>query len=284
MLSFDSLPIRSVIREIVYYPYHYNNAITIVRVLKGAIKIRILSEEYSLLKDSIIVINPKQVVYYEYLTINNEVSITYIDVDFCTNIVEGAGEIILLCNSEKFKDVMRPKYEFLKRQYDKMICERDYNSVKEFIIFLYKEFDYLTHGIHNNRFNDKIVSRYKDIFSIMMPIEDNSQKQTLKYIAEKLDISYVHLKKDIKVRYGHGYKWLRHAAMVETACRLLMDSDESIMNIAVRCGFSDTKYLIKYFKIFYNNTPSKFRRMYCERNRSDTTKFRGELTISEKIQ
>ena len=48
----------------------------------------------------------------------------------------------------------------------------------------------------------------------------------------------------------------------ERAARLLLGTDMRIFEIALVCGFSDVKYLIKYFRRFFHSTPSSFRKLH----------------------
>jgi AraC-like DNA-binding protein len=85
---------------------------------------------------------------------------------------------------------------------------------------------------------------------------------SLKEISACVGISYAYLRTDIIDRFGHGYSWLKHTIMTEMAARLVLTTDRTLMSISVQCGFSDPKYFIKYFRIFYECNPSDFRKLY----------------------
>jgi transcriptional regulator GlxA family with amidase domain len=49
---------------------------------------------------------------------------------------------------------------------------------------------------------------------------------------------------------------------VQTACRMLVDSRESIAGIALRCGFADQSHLTREFRRVTGLTPGAYRETY----------------------
>lgn len=47
---------------------------------------------------------------------------------------------------------------------------------------------------------------------------------------------------------------------IDHACQLLLTTDETVTQIAFRCGFNDTSYFIRLFKRYKNQTPSAYAR------------------------
>lgn len=47
---------------------------------------------------------------------------------------------------------------------------------------------------------------------------------------------------------------------IERACELLCQNDNSIIDIALDCGFNDLSYFIKTFRLHKNTTPAKYRK------------------------
>lgn len=99
-------------------------------------------------------------------------------------------------------------------------------------------------------------------------------KQVKSYIKENYQRNI-----DFKViaeSYGYSYDRFRHIFAEEAnislnqyllncriyeAKQLLLNTDYSIKEIAIRCGFKDTGYFIKYFSNKMNITPNKFRKL-----------------------
>jgi AraC-like DNA-binding protein len=53
---------------------------------------------------------------------------------------------------------------------------------------------------------------------------------------------------------------------IQTACRLLVDTRESIATIALRCGFSDQSHLTREFRRVTGLTPGSYRERYAAAN------------------
>ncbi|MFM2168502.1 MAG: hypothetical protein RIS79_2873, partial [Verrucomicrobiota bacterium] len=53
---------------------------------------------------------------------------------------------------------------------------------------------------------------------------------------------------------------------IQTACRLLVDTRESIAAIAQRCGFADQSHLTREFRRVTGSTPSAYRAEYAAAN------------------
>ena len=49
---------------------------------------------------------------------------------------------------------------------------------------------------------------------------------------------------------------------IQTACRLLVDTRESIADIALRCGFADQSHLTRQFHCVTGSTPGSYREKY----------------------
>lgn len=91
---------------------------------------------------------------------------------------------------------------------------------------------------------------------------DHEISLELKNLAAELDISFYHLSHDIKEKFGSPFLKLLYYSKCEYAAKLLLSTDRRIIDIAMECGFSDTKYLIKHFKQLFHHSPSEFRAMY----------------------
>jgi len=87
-------------------------------------------------------------------------------------------------------------------------------------------------------------------------------KKGLTVLASELGVSLQHLSSDIKEKFRVPFQELLCYSRCERAARLLLGTDMRIFEIALVCGFSDVKYLIKYFRRFFHSTPSSFRKLH----------------------
>lgn len=89
-------------------------------------------------------------------------------------------------------------------------------------------------------------------------------KISLEQLAGITDVSVFRLSHFIKDALGIPYRDFLQNVRFEYALKLLKETDESIMDIARKCGFSDHKYLNKYMKNKFNTTPLKYRNTISE--------------------
>lgn len=82
---------------------------------------------------------------------------------------------------------------------------------------------------------------------------------SLSILSEQLHLNPAYLSMLFKQITGHAFKEYLNQVRVEEAKRLLMDTDYSIIDIAVACGFTNQSYFTKVFKKETGMTPKQFR-------------------------
>ncbi len=125
-------------------------------------------------------------------------------------------------------------------------------------------------------FSEKQVRRFKQI-AVQVAVEP-AETQRLSRLAAEAGITLQHLSQEIKHKYGYAFQELLHYSKCSDAAKLLLSTDRRIIDIALECGFSDVKYLIKYFKLFFRSTPSEFRKKY----RLDTNNLSARIHSTER--
>ncbi len=83
---------------------------------------------------------------------------------------------------------------------------------------------------------------------------------TLKTLAKKLSISSVYLSQLFKRELGMGFNKYLVTCRINHAKSLLANTDELIFDIAIKCGFGDSKHFSKTFKRLTGATPSMYRK------------------------
>ncbi|MBL9114597.1 MAG: helix-turn-helix domain-containing protein [Verrucomicrobiaceae bacterium] len=66
--------------------------------------------------------------------------------------------------------------------------------------------------------------------------------------------------------YGQPPQQYLKRLRIQTGCRLLVDTRESIASIALRCGFSDQSHLTREFRRVTGLTPGSYRERYAAAN------------------
>lgn len=91
-------------------------------------------------------------------------------------------------------------------------------------------------------------------------ISQNYSKQiTLSDVAEYVHLNPTYLSTTFKKTSGYSFKYYLNSVRIEESKRLLSNTDYSILDIAIACGFQDQSYFTKTFKKFTGLTPGQFR-------------------------
>lgn len=89
-----------------------------------------------------------------------------------------------------------------------------------------------------------------------------------KRVANRFLISTRHLNRKLQDYYGKSYSAVVCKIRSDYAKDLLCFSDLSVEEIAVQVGYSNTSNFVRFFKRLEGQSPTKFRRMFHEMNRS----------------
>ncbi len=90
---------------------------------------------------------------------------------------------------------------------------------------------------------------------------NNDHTLTAGKVAKVLGYNPDYLGRIYRKVYGCTITQTIHQSRIERSCRLLMDSDMTIEEIARLCGFSDSDYFRRVFKRYKHITPIAFRKI-----------------------
>lgn len=92
------------------------------------------------------------------------------------------------------------------------------------------------------------------------------KKLTVELMCDIFGCSRTTLMNTFKDRYGVTIGEYINSCRLEKAEQMLLNTNESIKNIAVECGFSDQNYFSKVFIRRFACTPTRFRNNNCKTN------------------
>lgn len=266
------------LRVVSTHSYHWHEDLTLIRVIAGSILLRVSAKDNLMKAGDILVLNRGEMHSLKALEEENLVLIITFKHRLCLQSVADFGESFILCNSAAYGQNNPQLYEELQKQVQGLICaygqEEERAKVRErataIVAYLSHHFDYVASGRTHKRFSDYIIRRNKMFYRNIFVDESPMAEMTLKEIAETQKVSYTYLRTDIIERFGCGFNWMKNRQRVEKAAKMLLTTDKRLIDISNQCGFSDPKYFRKYFQIFFETSPSDFRRQIQAMNIKDS--------------
>ena len=111
-------------------------------------------------------------------------------------------------------------------------------------------------------------SRHEYISQVVALLEDaRGEKITSKQLAERFHVSRNKLEADFKQATGQTIYNFRTQLQLQTARVLLVTTNQSLVEIANTCGFTDESHLIRSFRKKYGVTPGIFRKKHKQNPR-----------------
>jgi two-component system response regulator YesN len=103
--------------------------------------------------------------------------------------------------------------------------------------------------------NNRVIDDIKEYIN-----QNYMNEISLSELSERFSISYSHLSKLFHTFSGVTFRTYLLNYRLEKATQFLMESRDSVKEIAYNTGFRDTGYFIKQFKRHFGSTPSNFRK------------------------
>ena len=84
----------------------------------------------------------------------------------------------------------------------------------------------------------------------------------LRDIANQYNVSCEHLSRLFRKKLGLTFKEYLYSIRLTHACRLLIHTDKSILDISLEAGFPDMRAFSQQFDRVYHTTPKEYRRRF----------------------
>ncbi|MBQ8300981.1 MAG: helix-turn-helix transcriptional regulator, partial [Clostridia bacterium] len=92
-------------------------------------------------------------------------------------------------------------------------------------------------------------------------IKNYNKNITLEIVSEFVHLSAGHFSKKFKAETGIGFKEYLVKIRIQKAAELLYETDDSVTEIAFKCGFNDSNYFGDAFTRIMRISPSRYRKM-----------------------
>lgn len=267
----NGIPAKAYVRGGCQYPYHWHDTLEIELVLKGSVNIGIGDENFLLRENDVAIVNLGELHRITKTHEDNEILFVQIDERFCRSVLPDTGFLFFYCRPAGHEPQAPEKYGALRDYIARLLRaitgkpEAGHKKNIEGILtdmlsYIFRNFDFLRWGFGAIPFDEKLVSRLRQIAGQVSSELDVQIR--LKDLAAEAGVSLQYLSRDIKDKFGLTFLELLYYGKCTHALKLLLGTDLRIIDIALECGFSDIKYFVKYFKKFFHTYPSKFREMH----------------------
>ena len=257
------LPVNIFVHNLNYTQNHWHDALEILFVLDGNIRINLGNSSYELAKEDLIVINPNEVHSTNASKANLVLALQISNEWIKKN--TSLKNMSLSCNSRtstntSLMDDLRGLLAQMIWVYNKQSMGFELQLQSYLFDLLYKLFVYFP-VVHSPQAEYESTRHIERISKIIQYIQDNyADDLMLQDLAGKEHLSVSYISRFFKKYTGTSFKEYLVKIRLEHAVKDLLYSDKSILNLSLDNGFPNTKSFIDVFKKFYEETPSLYRK------------------------
>lgn len=254
------------------HPIHFHDVLEIVLVIDGSIRVKSSCSYFTLMTGEYMIINAHE--YHSIMKLSENPCIAYMHF----RETSGEEEPLLLYDIDVLKkdsDMyygLRKSIAGLAKAAVEGGEQRINEQGEEVLRLLYSNLKYASFLIsgEKNQYKDSSVQieRLNSIANYMYIHYD--EPLTLNSVADAFGISRYYLSHIVKGAYGVSFKEWLNLVRVDRAEGPLLETDEPISEICFKMGFASQQYFTRYFKYYFECTPSQYRKKFREK----TIKYR----------
>lgn len=246
--------------------YHYHDKLELLYCVKGELKITLFSENIVLNEGDFIYISPN----IPHATFSNTDYNEHICIKFANRIIHVPSSRHIL--SEEYYISLLKDYEYfnVKNESRKYIHELFFYAYKNFShddyfkrLALRANIMLIMSYIFKHSENFSIINTtpksLNDFSGVFEYIDSNFATITLDEAAKYCSMSYSYFSRVFKVEAGISFSNYIIKKKINQSLELLSNTNMTLNDIALECGFSNLSHFIKCFNAEMGITPKKFR-------------------------
>lgn len=262
----NGLPLKVSVQQIIHFDLHWHDYYELVYVAKGSLLLHIGNEDYTLTEGQMTLITAMEI---HSLIWTNESNLLVV-IQFDPNFFSLAGTLQHLSFRRKMlMENQNANPGALKQITDRMkLCVFEYNKQPKGYQYRLCSmlFGIIAELLHNDYF-EKAQDTLSDqsfiqnrILTIMTYMNSHYDEElSLKAIAEKEHISYYYLSRIFRETTGVTFRDYLCDIRLRRAQEALLNTNDSLLTIALTHGFSSGKSFFEAFHKRYHETPGKYR-------------------------
>ena len=108
--------------------------------------------------------------------------------------------------------------------------------------------------------SEQLPEEYQQFSKVIDFIQTNvAEKIDIKELARISCLSDSHFRKRFRMQFRLSPQEFILRTRLQAASKMLISTDESIINVALACGFRDQSYFANQFKKFFEQSPKRYR-------------------------
>lgn len=265
----DGLPIKAFIQSISRYKLHWHAEMEIILVLKGSLQVHVEKNDYIIKERQVIVINSNEIHSTNALSEDNLLLVLQIKGTFWDSFSPGIKNVRFgqtsLCGDAETNEALMAHLSKIVRELNKKAEGYQFEVMSSLNLLM----AYLIKNCGCEYTNEQSLpaqeSKLKRLNRIMEYINANyAENITLNDIAKAEYVNFYYLSHFFRNHAGITFREYLNRVRLEKAVEAISDMDRSISEIALSCGFSSVKMLVKHFKEKYRCTPNEYRKRLPE--------------------
>jgi xylan 1,4-beta-xylosidase len=262
----SSLPFKIFFTSMGYRGFHWHKDFELLLILKGDVTLVTRDKTYHLSKGDLYITNPNEFHGLLQGSEKNLFLVLQIDPDLSNPYHQNLHMIKFNLPSDldkktsKYRQICSSCAQIIVEAFEKKegfdyICMAEVNRI---IGLLVRDFSKKIEKNDENKVNIYRISRITKMLDFMN--QNCKNNISLKDLADEVKLSSFYVSHLIKEYTGYSFQ--KNIGLIRThhAIKLMMNSSDTLIDIAMEAGFSDIRYFNKYFKEIFSMTPSELRR------------------------
>lgn len=250
--------------DVSYTPHHWHRSLEVNYLMEGDSQIYVNGNEFIGGDDILMIINSgdihmlRSLCTREVKVVSLIISYDFLkerfpEIDECQFSLDNCPE-----KNDELKSLLRELYDLFSEKTDPFYIWRGNALIYQIIYILLRYYCVKK----NNAVHSRKTEKYKDRFKVIIEYINERYKEDLSLasVAEFYGLSREHLARNFKKYMGTTFKEYLDSIRLNHAHSALLNTDFSILEIALDSGFGNEKALTRCFKKQYGVSPSQYRK------------------------
>lgn len=255
-------------KEAFHIPVHWHDEVEIIFVRKGNLRISIEGNIYEAVAGETYLVNPGELHYMETDTIPVDYYTILFSMDFISSRTQDMLEMELL-------GPLREKKKLLVQDINSVSCVKKIEQLLGKMIDLNDRqegaYQLRTKGVLMELLSELVEAKcfYTPVFrknsnlqrEMISYIQEHfSEKITLKTLGDEFHLSEKYISRYFKDQFSISFMQYVAHLRIEKAKKMLRETENSVMEVALSCGYPSVNFFIRSFKEANEMTPLQYRK------------------------